>query len=48
MIRSTDAASEVLTRDHFMERVAEMIHDAQVEGSFPGGTELVTVREPVR
>ncbi len=38
----------VLTRDQVMEGVAEMIHDVQVEATFPDGTKLVTVHEPVR
>jgi urease gamma subunit len=31
-----------------MEGVAEMIHDVQVEATFPDGTKLVTVHEPIR
>ena len=38
----------VLTRDQVMEGVAEMIHDVQVEATFPDGTKLVTVHEPIR
>ena len=38
----------VLTRDQVMEGVAEMIHDIQVEATFPDGTKLVTVRTPIR
>ena len=38
----------VLTRDQVMEGVAEMIHDVQVEATFPAGTKLVTVHEPIR
>jgi urease subunit gamma len=38
----------VLTRGQVMEGVAEMIHDVQVEATFPDGTKLVTVHEPVR
>jgi urease subunit gamma len=38
----------VLTRAQVMEGVAEMIHDVQVEATFPDGTKLVTVREPIR
>jgi urease subunit gamma len=38
----------VLTRDQVMEGVAEMIHDIQVEATFPDGTKLVTVHEPIR
>lgn len=35
-------------RDEVMEGVAEMIHDIQVEATFPDGTKLVTVHHPVR
>ena len=38
----------VLTREQVMEGVAEMIHDIQVEATFPDGTKLVTVQEPIR
>jgi urease gamma subunit len=31
-----------------MEGVAEMIHDVQVEATFPDGTKLVTIHDPVR
>ena len=39
---------EVLGRDQVMEGVAEMIHDIQVEATFPDGTKLVTVHNPIR
>jgi urease subunit gamma len=38
----------VLRREQVMEGVAEMIHDIQVEATFPDGTKLVTVHEPIR
>jgi len=38
----------VLSRDNVMEGVAEMIHEIQVEATFPDGTKLVTVHEPIR
>ena len=38
----------VLRRDEVMDGVAEMIHDIQVEATFPDGTKLVTVHEPIR
>ena len=38
----------VLSRDQVMEGIAEMIHDIQVEATFPDGTKLVTVHEPIR
>ncbi|WP_321344203.1 urease subunit gamma [Breoghania sp.] len=40
--------AKVITRDQVMEGVAEMIHDVQVEATFPDGTKLVTVHEPIR
>ena len=40
--------ASVLIRDQVMEGVAEMIHDVQVEATFPDGTKLVTVHEPIR
>ena len=43
----SDGAS-VLTRDQVMEGVSEMIHDIQVEATFPDGTKLVTVHQPIR
>jgi urease subunit gamma len=42
-----DYGRTVLTRDDVMEGVAEMIHDVQVEATFPDGTKLVTVHEPI-
>ncbi len=38
----------VLRRDEVMDGVAEMIQDIQVEATFPDGTKLVTVHEPIR
>ena len=38
----------VLTRDQVMDGIPEMIHDVQVEATFPDGTKLVTVHEPIR
>ena len=38
----------VLGRDQVMDGIAEMIHDVQVEATFPDGTKLVTVHEPIR
>ncbi len=42
------AGAHVVGRDQVMDGVAEMIHDVQVEATFPDGTKLVTVHEPVR
>ncbi len=38
----------ILKRDDVMEGVPEMIHDVQVEGTFPDGTKLVTVHDPIQ
>jgi len=43
-----DAGAMVLSRDQVMEGVADMIHDVQVEATFPDGTKLVTVHNPIR
>lgn len=43
-----DAGASVITQDQVMEGVAEMIHDVQVEATFPDGTKLVTVHQPIR
>ena len=43
-----EQAAHVVTRDHVMEGIAEMIHDVQVEATFPDGTKLVTVHQPIR
>ncbi|SLN51917.1 urease subunit gamma [Roseisalinus antarcticus] len=42
------AGAQVLTRAEVMEGVAEMIPEVQVEATFPDGTKLVTVHEPIR
>lgn len=42
------AGAKVITRDQCMDGIAEMIHDIQVEATFPDGTKLVTVHEPIR
>ncbi|WP_237478140.1 urease subunit gamma [Lichenibacterium dinghuense] len=42
------AGTEVLRADQVMEGVASMIHDIQVEATFPDGTKLVTVHHPIR
>ena len=43
-----EAGATVLKRDQVMPGIAEMIHDVQVEATFPDGTKLVTVHRPVR
>lgn len=42
------AGGEILARADVMDGVAEMIHDVQVEATFPDGTKLVTVHNPIR
>jgi urease subunit gamma/beta len=42
------AGAHVITADQVMPGVAEMIHDVQVEATFPDGTKLVTVHNPIR
>jgi urease subunit gamma/beta len=42
------AGAQVLRRDQVMDGVGEMIHDVQVEATFPDGTKLVTVHAPIR
>ena len=42
------AGAKVVTRSQVMPGIAEMIHDVQVEATFPDGTKLVTVHEPIR
>jgi urease subunit gamma len=43
-----EAGAHVITRAQVMEGITEMIHDVQVEATFPDGTKLVTVHEPIR
>jgi urease subunit gamma len=43
-----EAGAHVITRGQVMQGVAEMIHDVQVEATFPDGTKLVTVHHPIR
>jgi urease gamma subunit len=38
----------ILTRDDVMDGVPEMIREMQVEGTFPDGTKLITVHDPIR
>jgi|ERR1700756_2380731 urease subunit gamma len=39
---------KILTRDQVMEGISEMIHEIQVEATFPDGTKLVSVHDPIR
>lgn len=43
-----EAGAHVVNRDQVMEGIAEMIHDVQVEATFPDGTKLVTVHQAIR
>lgn len=43
-----EGGAKVVTRDQVMSGIAEMIHDVQVEATFPDGTKLVTVHNPIR
>jgi len=43
-----EAGAHVLTREQVMPGVAEMIADVQVEATFPDGTKLVSVHDPIR
>src|SRR4030095_12061097 len=38
----------ILKREDVMDGIAEMIHDVQIEATFPDGTKLVTVHDPIR
>ena len=42
-----EAGRHVLTRGEVMDGVAEMLHEVQVEATFPDGTKLVTIHEPI-
>lgn len=42
-----NAGRQVLGRDQVMDGIAEMIHEVQVEATFPDGTKLVTVHNPI-
>jgi urease gamma subunit len=43
-----EAGAHVLGRGQVMDGIAEMIHEIQVEATFPDGTKLVTVHDPIR
>ncbi len=42
------AGATVISKDQVMDGIAEMIHEVQVEATFPDGTKLVTVHDPIR
>ena len=41
-------SGKILTRDQVMEGISEMIHEMQVEATFPDGTKLVSLHSPIR
>lgn len=43
-----EAGAKVITAEQCMSGIAEMIHEVQVEATFPDGTKLVTVHNPIR
>ena len=43
-----EAGGHIVTREQCMDGIAEMIHDVQVEATFPDGTKLVTVHDPIQ
>jgi urease subunit gamma/beta len=43
-----EAGAHVISADQVMDGIADMIHDVQVEATFPDGTKLVTVHDPIR
>lgn len=48
VVEMMEAGASVITYDQCMTGVPEMIHDVQVEATFPDGTKLVTVHNPIR
>jgi urease subunit gamma len=40
--------ARILTRDQVMEGIPKMIHEVQVEATFPDGTKLVTIHDPIK
>jgi urease subunit gamma len=42
-----DYGAKVLRRDQVMNGIAEMLHEVQVEATFPDGTKLVTIHHPI-
>jgi urease subunit gamma len=41
-------SGKILTRDHVMEGISDMLHEMQVEATFPDGTKLVSIHDPIR
>jgi urease subunit gamma len=42
------SGAKILNRSQVMDGVAEMIHEVQVEATFPDGTKLVTIHDPIQ
>lgn len=42
------AGAEVISKEQVMDGIADMLHEVQVEATFPDGTKLVTVHDPIR
>jgi urease gamma subunit len=43
-----DAGTRVLSRDDVMDGIAELVDEVQIEATFPDGTKLVTLHQPIR
>lgn len=43
-----EAGAHILTREQVMDGIAEMLHEVQVEATFPDGVKLVTIHDPIR
>ena len=48
VVEIMSSGAKILTREHVMDGVAEMVHEVQVEATFPDGTKLVTIHDPIR
>ena len=48
VVELMNLGTKILTRDDVMEGVADMVHEVQVEATFPDGTKLVTVHNPIQ
>ena len=42
------AGAQVISKEQVMDGIADMLHEVQVEATFPDGTKLVTVHDPIR
>lgn len=48
VVELMNLGTKILTKDDVMEGVAEMVHEVQIEATFPDGTKLVTVHNPIQ